>query len=117
MDRIKIKNWKNVIESQSSMKILGFHTNDKMTLETHCSRSMSKMGLEYHKVKPALDLSTLDQQKINIYSKIRSHIDYFLLLLISQPNYIQDKVKKILMKVNCWMLQDNTFKVRNTYNL
>ena len=112
-ESISIKTDKYEINSKNSMKILGFVTNDRMTLDSHLSAMMSKIGLEYHKLRPALNYMDLQTRRIVIDAKVRTHIDYIMPLIISQPQYVKNRVEKILMKVNRWTLQENTFKMRN----
>ena len=112
-ESIAIKTDRYEIKSKKSMKILGFITNERMTLDTHLSGLMSKIGLEYHKLRPALDYMDLQTRRIVMDAKVKTHVEYILPLVISQPQYVQNRVEKILMKINRWTLQDNTFKMRN----
>ena len=53
-EKITITDDEGVIESQPSMRILGFHTNERNNLETHISKLMKRIGKEYHYIRPAL---------------------------------------------------------------
>ena len=44
------------IEAKSSMKILGFMMNSRMSMDNHLSKMKSKMGIELSKLKPFLNL-------------------------------------------------------------
>merc|ERR1711954_228612 len=96
------------------MKILGYHTNCRNNFDTHLSRLSRKLGIEFHKLEPALNYMSLEQRRVIINSKVRTHITYMLPLAISQPQYVRDRIAKLIMRVNRWILQENTFKVRNT---
>ena len=70
--------------------------------------------MEYHLIKPALQYMTLEQRKIIINSKVRTHILYMLPLTISQPQYVRERIFRLMMKVNRWILRENTYKMRNS---
>ena len=112
-EKIKIKTENYEINSKDSMKILGFYTNDRMTVETHLTKLMSKVRHEYHKIRPSLQFMNLQTRRIIINAKVCSHVEYVLPLIISQPQYVQNRIEKILMKINRWILMENTFKMRN----
>ena len=95
------------------MKILGYHTNNRNSLETHLSKLSRKLGHEYHKLRPALQYMTLEKRKIIVNAKVRTHLKYMLPLAISQPQYVRDRISRMLMKVNRWILQEKTFKLKN----
>ena len=96
------------------MKILGYHTNNRNNLETHLSKLSRKLGLEYHKLRPALQFMTLEKRKIIINAKVRTHLTYMLPLALSQPQSVHDRIARMLMKVNRWILQEKTFKMKNS---
>ena len=78
------------------------------------SKLMTRIGYEYNKLRPSLEYMDLQTRRIVINAKVRTHVEYILPLIIAQPQYVQNKVFKILMKLNRWTLRENTFKIRNT---
>ena len=70
--------------------------------------------MEYHKIRPAMQYMSLRNRKTIINAKVRTHIHYMLPLTIAQPQYVRDRVSRLLMKVNRWILQENTYKISNT---
>ena len=56
----------------------------------------------------------LKQRRIILNAKIKTHVYYVLPLVISQPQYVRDRFEKILMKINRWILMENTFRLKNT---
>merc|ERR1711954_265018 len=70
--------------------------------------------MEYHKLKPALPQMSLKQRRITINAKVRTHIMYMMPLTISQPQYVRERIYRLIMKVNRWILRENTFKMRNS---
>merc|ERR1711954_195204 len=70
--------------------------------------------MEYHKLKPALPQMSLKQRRITINAKVRTHIMYMMPLTISQPQYVRERIYRMMMKVNRWILRKNTFKMRNS---
>ena len=56
----------------------------------------------------------MQQRRTLLNAKVRTHVQYVLPLVISQPQYVQDKFHKMLMKINRWIYNDCTFKMKNT---
>merc|ERR1711954_331289 len=63
------------LKAQNSMKILGFTLNARDEMDTHLSKVKSRIGMEYHKIKPYLKWMNLNDRKTIVNSKMRSIVD------------------------------------------
>merc|ERR1711954_252121 len=62
-----------LIKAQNTMKSLGFILNSRGTLDSHLSKMKARIGLEYSKLKPYLNLMSQSDRKLIVNSKLRSH--------------------------------------------
>merc|ERR1711954_465544 len=73
---IQIINTDNkILKAQNSMKILGLTLNARGEMDTHLSKIKSRIGMEYHKIKPYLKWMNLKDRKTIVNSKMRSIVD------------------------------------------
>ena len=101
------------IVSKQEVKILGIHFNASNNMSTHISKTASRVGLAYKNMLPYLNHSNINQRKILIKSKIESIALYGSPLIFNETEHIQKRFFAILMKINKWILRENTFRKAN----
>ena len=69
--------------------------------------------MEKRKLSPAYNYMSLDQRKVVLTAKLKSLLEYSFPLLLAQPQNVRQKAEVISMKINRWILQENTLYVRN----
>ena len=55
----------------------------------------------------------IEQRKVILLAKLKSIIEYCYPLLVAQPQNVRKQAETITMRINRWILQENTFRVRN----
>ena len=63
------------LKPSKSLKILGFHTNGRMRLDTHLSKTYSKIVMEKRKLSPAYNYMSLEQRKVILTAKHKSLLE------------------------------------------
>ena len=101
------------IAAKHEVKILGIHFNSSNNMSTHIGKTASRVGLAFKNLLPYLNHSTLSQRKILIKSKIESIALYGSPLIFNETEHIQKRFMAILMKINKWILRENTFRKSN----
>merc|ERR1711954_449300 len=102
-----------LIKAQSTMKSLGFMLNSRCTLDSHLSSMKSRIGLEYSKLKPYLNLMTQEDRKLIVNSKLRSVLDYGIPLYMGETEGLKSKLESSYMTINRIIHGGLTFKVNN----
>merc|ERR1711954_419542 len=102
-----------IIKTQSTMKSLGFILNARGTLESHLSKTKARIGYEYSKLKPYLNLMTQADRKLIVNAKLRSILDYGTPLFISETEGTKSKLEAAHMTLNRIIHGGLTFKVNN----
>ena len=80
-------------------------------MDTDLSRKISKIGMEYSKLKPYLKWMNLSDRKIVVNSKLRSILDYGLPLYMGETEEVRSKLESSYMTLKRIIHGGLTFKV------
>merc|ERR1711954_502434 len=98
---IKVYDSQNkLIKAQNTMKSLGFTLNSRCTLDSHLSSMRSRIGLEYSKLKPYLNLMSQNDRKLIVNSKLRSILDYGIPLYMGETEALRNELEACYMTLN-----------------
>ena len=95
------------------MKILGFITNQRVTLDSHIKNVSQRVMMEYLKLKPAFPFMNLEQGKMVMNSLMKSHSNYFSPLMINQKKSKWMKLENMIMRIKKMMFKETTYQVQN----
>ena len=88
--------------------------NSRGTLDSHLSKMKSRIGYEYSKLKPYLNLMSQSDRKLIVNSKLRSILDYGTPLYMAETEGLRSKLEASHMTLNRIIHGGLTFKVNNS---
>ena len=100
-----------VVESKTSVKILGIRFNSHNNMSTHLSAISSAVGLAYKFLQPYLKHAPLGQRKIILTSKVQSIALYGAPLVFNKSECQKKRLENILLRVNKWIYGYSTYKL------
>ena len=102
-----------IISCDKQVKVLGWWSNTKNTMDTHLARTKSIVHQQLFIKKTALQYLNLDQRKEIIRAKVISKIQYGLCFFAGQTEAIKAGISALIMYCYRRILNENTYKMRN----